>query len=111
MKRHVSIRKILLQTAALVFLLNTVAAYGACCFVTLDTDKAVAELPPCHQTAGAGTSENQDDGCLMCISMLPSPDLTALAIHAAPAIATPAMTTLVTTGIDPPFRPPISYLS
>jgi hypothetical protein len=115
MKRRVNIRKGLLQSAALVFLLNTAAAYGACCFIAPNTDQstdqAIAELPPCHQAPGSETDDKQHDSCLMCLAVVPSADLSAPTTHAVPAITAPSVPRLSSGGVDPPFRPPISTLA
>ena len=112
MRRRTHIGKALLRIAALVFFVNTATAYGACCFEvpqSSDTD-AVVEMP-CHQNDDeSNDSSDADDCCVLCLSMMASLDAGIASIHGA-AITTTTTPTSITTGIDPPFRPPISLLS
>lgn len=124
MRPQSTVGKLLLQTAGLVFLLNTVTASGACCFAPPESDRAVVSVAaakaPCHQRAASvaaateqdhGSASTHTDGCCVsCLSFVASLDAVSLRTDAEP-LAPVAVTGLVATGIDPPFRPPITHLS
>ena len=105
-----SISKALPKLAMLLFFLNTATAYGACCL--LPGDASVEAQLPCHQVLDdSADAEPADDCCLMCISVL-QPSVVIEPSVQLNATQTAATTTLpATTGVDPPFRPPIHTLS
>ena len=101
----------LLQTAAVVFLLNSANAFGACCFLMDQPNEA--GQPPCHQSTEApGVMQQADteltDSC--CVSCAP-----AAPVHFALSAQTtqpaepflPQSVAQPITGLDPPYRPPI----
>lgn len=118
--------KALIQLAAIVFMLNTTTAYGACCFMFAPgetvLDESAQKILPCHkevrkensdtasqpEKAAASSPDMSSDCCLMCVPMLAQanaqppkfthPVTTAQSFQPAAKHAT-----------DPPFRPPISY--
>ncbi len=105
-----SIGKALPKLAVLLFFLNTATAYGACCLLPADINEDV-QLP-CHQVLDdSADAVSADDCCLMCISVL-QPSVVIEPSTQPDATETAATTTLPpTTGVDPPFRPPIHTLS
>ena len=114
MRQKTKIGKALLQIAALVFFLNATSAFGSCCFAMAASDvmDAAGMEMPCHQTSDKGGDDsNTDDCCFTCMPMMASIDAK---ISNVPAATTPyikAMPALITSSIDPLFRPPITPLS
>ncbi len=101
--------RLFIQTAAVVFFLNTVSAYGACCLMLPESD--AAELPPCHQVQENDKVDDNADCCLACVP--------ALQMTSAIDASVPVPTTQpfagnvpsVSSDPDPPYRPPIPILS
>ncbi len=114
MRQKAKIGKALLQIATLAFFLNAASAFGSCCFAMAASDvvDAAGMEMPCHQTSDNGEDDsNSDDCCFTCMSMMASIDAK---ISNVPAATTPyikAMPALISSSIDPLFRPPITPLS
>ena len=114
MSQKTRIGKALLQIATLVFFLNAASAFGSCCFAMAASDfmGAAGMEMPCHQTSDkSGDDSNSDDCCFTCMSMMASIDAKISNVSAAAAPYVKAMPALITSSIDPPFRPPITLLS
>lgn len=101
--------KTLLQFAAVLFFLNAATAYGACCSVPTETETQI-EMP-CHQTEDGAGEEMSGECCLMCVPMLQTDSGSEVTVVVHPANLTASNTPQVTSGVDPPFRPPIQFLS
>lgn len=101
--------KTLLQLAAVLFFLNTATAYGACCLVSPEPESQV-EMP-CHQPEEGAGEELSGDCCLLCIPMIQADIGTQEVIIVHPADLIASITPPATSGVDPPFRPPIQLLS
>ena len=101
----------LFQIAAFVFLMNTTtAAFSACCFA-LPENSTAAEKTPCHSAETVNVNEPSDDCCLICVSMIsPAPTLKS-GVASIPETNSDPITSLLSSGIDPPFRPPITLFS
>ncbi|MDE0952529.1 MAG: hypothetical protein OSA45_14760 [Halioglobus sp.] len=110
MMRKPRIGVALFRMAAVVFFLNTMNVYGACCIEPAANDSATMQMP-CQHNGDSNSSEQGNDCCLMCVPMI-SPDADPDAV-----IETFATTAAfknpqpISSGIDPPFRPPIIRLS
>lgn len=122
--------KALIQLAAIVFMLNTTTAYGACCFMFAPgetvLDESAQNVLPCHKErhkerqlesnaenshadkADASSTDMSSDCCLMCVPMLaqakPQPPKFTHPVTTAQSFQPSAKH-----ATDPPFRPPISY--
>ncbi len=108
--------KVWLQFAAVLFLLNSFSAYGACCFAPAEDD--AAPQPPCHQMdRGAGEQDPQGDEhaagecCLMCLPALQHPEPIQPGLHLPPVPATAPARPLMLAAPETLFRPPIAHLS
>ena len=103
------IGKTLLHLAAVLFFLNTATAYGACCFEPREAESQV-EMP-CHQTEEGAGEEMAGDCCLLCVPMLQEDNGSQEVVVVHPADLIASITPRATSGVDPPFRPPIQFLS
>ena len=101
--------KSIFHIALAVFFLNAVTSYSACCFDSPKSDQ-VATMP-CHQVDDNNDQSSNSDGCLLCISMVQIADSGRDNIRELQVTVIPGVTPIFSSGIDPPFRPPISYLS
>ena len=62
----------LINFVAVLFLLNTATAYGACCFSSADVESVAEMGMPCHQSENSESAEAPSDCCLMCLPVLQS---------------------------------------
>lgn len=111
MKQRSKIGKALAQIAVIVFFLN--ATHGACCFASPAADAmdgAAVEMP-CHTDGVSSASSNSDDCCLMCMPVMVSIDVKMSHVSAMDTPIVKVAPVLTISGVDPPFRPPISLLS
>ena len=126
MTQQSTIARAILRAATLVFFLNTAMVYGNCCVeAPAAAEPGTAAEPsatlPCHHFDDTDHIDDSDsrqmvpvdseDCCLLCISMLGStePLRNATLISQEISVREPALA--LATGVDPPFRPPISNLS
>ncbi|NKC01200.1 MAG: hypothetical protein GKR90_22260 [Pseudomonadales bacterium] len=108
MKRYQQFRRVLFQFAVLVFTLNTVTAAGACCFAI---DDEAVESVPCHQSEDNSAAEAEDDCCLVCMTVVCPEEESITAVVPAMQMLPIAIIVSATNNLDPPYRPPIHYLS
>lgn len=106
------LRKLLLPAATLLFLANSMLAYGACCPVPV-ADGDTGQQMPCGTLSDGGNPASQDeaDCCLSCVAMLAVPDVSVAVDAEVPSPRVMPLDSLAPFGLDPPFRPPISTLS
>ena len=101
--------KVFVQVAVVVFFLNTVSAYGACC-LTLPESEA-SDLPPCHQVQADENLDEPAECCLACVPALQVASTIDMITVAERAELSVGNTPSITTETDPPYRPPIQRLS
>jgi hypothetical protein len=124
MKLRSKFRLALFRFVAIVFFLNTMNAYGACCFTLdkassagIETSEAVqiaaADVGlPCHQSSQQSSSaEVNPDCCMMCVPMMSSSAELKIAVVIFSELAGPPIIPSISCGIEQPFRPPIALLS
>ena len=99
----------LLRLAMVLFFLNATNAFGACCVEPAEAD-SVKQLP-CHQTKVTVEEKPSGDCCLMCLPLLHAGFSSNLSPFIYQADVKLDDHVLATTGVDPPFRPPITNLS
>lgn len=109
MLHRTCIGKILLQIAAAVFLMHAMSVYGSCCFVMPHAEN-VGPMMPCHAMDGTDTSNNLEDCWSICLLIAVPSELATPFSFEVLAIPVLSNSPLITGGIDPPFRPPISHL-
>ncbi len=101
--------RLFIQTAAVVFFLNSVSAYGACCLMVSESD--TVELPPCHQVQEDDKVEDNAECCLACV---PALQMTSTLDSSVPVLLAQALAgnvPSISSEPDPPYRPPIVILS
>lgn len=112
---HSKTKQLLVKIAAIVFVLNTSFAHGACCVETqpepTQPEQITSEqstLPPCHQTDDAELDSTNVNCCVACVPVLPLTDLSAIhdaeRLHFLPSMNIPVWASEVAQL----FRPPIS---
>ena len=109
MRRQSKTATALFQIAVVAFFLSTTAAYGACCF-DLGEDAAVS-IAPCHTAEDDQSSETHGECCMMCAPMDTPDQVLKNDLVTSTTINPRGQESLAWNGIDPPFRPPIHYLS
>ena len=103
--------KPVLQILLVVFVVNTAAAYGACCIGIPASDDAMVMKMPCHQSDDDLDRTSPDDCCLLCLPMMGDSDSVRHSVSPGQSVYVRAITPFLASGVDPPFRPPISHLS
>ncbi len=109
--------KALLQVAAIGFFLNAMTAYAACDMTMYASENTAEERIPCHGIAGGTATEvatadvDLEDCCSACVSVALFASLGVAAQFTVDDVETPSASVLVSSGFDPPFRPPIAILS
>lgn len=108
--RHSTLRKVLLQVATLAFVLNAVSAFGACCVTISQAKTMESTAPPCHVSDTQEKAAAEEDCCVICLPVITPPTADYATDESAPKVEIPTNIPVKYSGIDPPFRPPISLL-
>ena len=112
MKRNTPLSKVLLQIVAIVFVVNATSAFGACCFMTSPEPGMSMVTLPCHQTEDTNeVGEKAQDCCLLCVPMMGSASFEFESTPQHLLGATRSPLPVLTSNVDPPFRPPINQPS
>lgn len=116
MRQVSKVGKVLLQVAAIGFFVNAMGAYGACDMTMHSADVSAEERMPCHGVAGGTTTQDTseieaEDCCSACVPVAIFASLGVATQLAADAVDSQSILVLVSSGFDPPFRPPIAILS
>jgi hypothetical protein len=96
-----------------VFFLNTMTAYGACCFevYSAEANNTQVTTAPCHQPEENDSSKSGAHYCLTCVSITYLEVPLQMVSLTTAKVASVGSESSLSSGIDPPFRPPINQLS
>lgn len=107
MRQRLNMSNILLKIIAVVFLLNSTAAF-ATCHLSARGDTTVKKMS-CHLDSDAENQLNPDDCCLMCVAIMVSINTLGTSAPIGHDFFAPVASGVVSIGLDPPFRPPIHH--
>ncbi len=99
----------LFRFAALLFVLNSTLAYAGCSVET--PSGTVMSDMPCHHETSAEDPSASDECCQYCVSGILATSGSTIAHAVEFGFALTPTFALPHSGIDPPFRPPITLLS
>ncbi|MGK0261040.1 MAG: hypothetical protein ACI96M_004496 [Candidatus Azotimanducaceae bacterium] len=92
---------------------NMVMAYGACCVVpdSPEVDNGQATVAPCHQVEDTDPPQSGEHCCLTYVSIISIEVPLQMVSLTTAKVASVGSESSLSSGIDPPFRPPINHLS
>ena len=106
----VNFKQLLAQLAALVFVINTTLAHGACCFEVQPEPTAAEQsaVSPCHDVSESELDSSSTNCCVACVPAIPMTQLSAANTAESPSFPLALNTSVWASEVAQRFRPPIS---